>query len=251
MPALLAQVLNKLTQMLSLFIILAAIFFALIYTIIPISVNSGRITHLQREEAQIQSVVSQIARDPTAPGVKESQAVLIDLNSKRESLIGEIEWGAYQHWHLSFAECLVSIQADCFHKNASETNILYLAMASGVIGSCLFLLLGIYTQTLPQSQPGYHLVSLPAVVSFIPIGLLVAMATLFAVRGTKGALLAPISDVVQLENPYGIAFVTSFAAFASLRVLSIASGLIDWLPNLWKSGSPANPKPATAQVADG
>jgi hypothetical protein len=202
--------------------------------ILAISVNSGRISHLQRIEGKIQAIASQISRDPQSTEVKSLQEQLVKNNNERDSDLGEVEYGNNEFWGMSFLKCALPMNADCFHKNASETNNLFLALASGVMGACLYLLLGIYRQfsDVPSGKDTY---SLLAITTFLPMGMMVGLATLFAVRGTKGALLAPVADVVQLENPYGIAFVTTLAAFASVRILTLAAGLVDSIPNLWKA----------------
>jgi hypothetical protein len=116
-----------------------------------------------------------------------------------------------------------------------------------LIGASLYLLLGIYLQVSTRSADDASN-SLMAVVTFLPLGMIVGLSTLFAIRGTKGALLAPIANVVQLENPYGLAFVTTLAAFGSVRVLTTVAGLIDSIPNLWKS---ERPKPSDEGIRHG
>ena len=69
-----------------------------------------------------------------------------------------------------------------------------------------------------------------SVVCLIPIGVVIALLTLYLLRGTKGALLMPVAEVVQVENPYGIAFACTAAAFFSDRILSWLSTLVDRLP---------------------
>ena len=49
-------------------------------------------------------------------------------------------------------------------------------------------------------------------------------------RGIKGALLTPVADVVQVENPYGIAFACSVAALFSDQIIAWLSKLVGALP---------------------
>jgi hypothetical protein len=232
---LLARIFRRLNQIFGLFLILALMFISLCYMILAISVNSGRISHLQRLEGKIQAIAGQISRDPQSTEVKSLQEQLVKNNNERDSNLGEVEYGNNEFWGLPFLQCAIPTSANCFHKNASETNNLFLALASGVMGACLYLLLGIYRQFSPDVSSGDDAYSLLAITTFLPMGMMVGLATLFAIRGTKGALLAPVADVVQLENPYGIAFVTTLAAFASVRILTLAAGLVDSIPNLWKA----------------
>lgn len=216
--------------------ILGVTFVALTYMVLAISVNAGRISHLQRGEAKIQAATGQISRDPKSMEVSALQTQLAELNGQRDSDLGEIEYGASEFWGLSFMHCAVPTTAQCFHKNASETNNLYLALAGGVIGGCLYLLLGMYmfVSTVQPSATDRDPFSLLAVATYLPMSMMVGLASLFAIRGTKGALLSPVANIVQLDNPYGIAFVTTVAAFASVRILTLATGLVDTIPNLWK-----------------
>jgi hypothetical protein len=217
-------------------IILSVMLIALAYVILAISVNAGRISHLQRIEATIQSLASQIARDPHSTEIQTLQDQLKQNNNERDSQLGEIEYGNYKFWGLPFWTCAFPSSADCLHKNASETNNLYLSLASGLLGASLYLLLGIYLQVSAQA-PSNISYNLRAVTAFLPLGMMVGIATLTAIRGTKGALVAPVANVVQLDNPYGIAFITTLAAYASVRILTLASGLVDSIPNLWKAGT--------------
>ena len=224
----------------SLLIVLILIAIALCHMILAISVNAGRISHLQRLEAGIQDIAGQIARDPKSTEVPALQTHLVSLNNERDSQIGQVEYGQNDFWDLPGLHCVIPTDAKCFHKNASETNNLFLALASGVIGASLYLLLGLYLQV-SASSTAPATSSVLAVATFLPLGMMVGLATLFAIRGTKGALLAPVANVVQIENPYGIAFVATLAAFGSVRILTLASGFIDQLPNLWKSNSKPEP----------
>jgi hypothetical protein len=234
-------------KILSLAIILRLIFVSLCYMILAISVNASRISHIQRVEGEIQNIANQIAKDPQSSGVTDLQQTLTKRNSERASHLGQVEYGKDEFWGKAKSECIIPFQTGCFHKNSSETNNLFLALAGGLIGASLYLLLGIYLQVSTRSADDASN-SLMAVVTFLPLGMIVGLSTLFAIRGTKGALLAPIANVVQLENPYGLAFVTTLAAFGSVRVLTTVAGLIDSIPNLWKS---ERPKPSDEGIRHG
>lgn len=224
-------------KILSLAIILILIFVSLCYMILTISVNAARISHIQRIEGEIQSIANQIAKDPQSTGVADLQKKLSERNNERDSHLGQVEYGQDKFWGKPRSECIIPFEAGCFHKNSSKTNNLFLALAGGLIGASLYLLLGIYLQvSAPSTDDASN--NLMAVATFLPLGMVVGLSTLFAIRGTKGALLAPIANVVQLENPYGLAFVATLAAFGSVRVLTTVAGLIDSIPNLWKSERP-------------
>jgi len=69
-----------------------------------------------------------------------------------------------------------------------------------------------------------------SVVCLVPTGMIVGLLTIFLLRGTKGALLTPVADVVQVENPYGIAFACSVAAMFSDQIIAWLSKLVGALP---------------------
>src|ERR1700738_807195 len=218
-------------KILSLFIILGLIFISLCYMILAISVNAGRISHVQRVEGKIQNIANQIATDPQSTTVTDLKKQINDWNNERDSHLGQIEYGQSDYWGTPMSECAIPLKTRCFHKNDSETNNLFLALARGLIGASLYLLLGIYLQVSARSSEDASN-NLMAVVTFLPLGMVVGLLTLFAIKGTKGALLAPVADIVQLADPYGLAFVATLAAFGSVRVLTMVAGLIDLRPNL-------------------
>jgi hypothetical protein len=122
-------------------------------------------------------------------------------------------------------ECLAPLNPDCFHRNSSETNYIWLAMASGVLGACLFLLRGFYLSATSNKSKLNGTAAIVSAAFHIPIGIIVGLLTLFLLRGTKGALLTPIAAVVQ-ENPYGIAFAGAVAGFFSERFISWLSSVL-------------------------
>jgi hypothetical protein len=46
-------------------------------------------------------------------------------------------------------------------------------------------------------------------------------------RGAKGALLSPVSNVIQVESPFGIAFACTFAAFFSDQILAALAAVAE------------------------
>jgi hypothetical protein len=213
------------TNLISLIITLATIVTAVVYCVYAISVNTGRTQDLQNTEAQIQEDASKIAMDPNAQDVGDLLTDLKKQNANRNALRGKIGYGDGTLWDTPTYKCLFPMTPDCFHRNASETNNLNLAIASGALGGCLFLLLrfrrwAISERTEPGTAPIYAL-------SIIVGGSIVGLLIIFLMRGTKGALLTPVSDVVQVENPYGIAFACMAAAFFSDRLLAWLSQFVD------------------------
>jgi hypothetical protein len=204
---------------------LAVIVTAVVYCVYAISVNTGRTQDLQNIETQIQQDVSKIALDPNAKDVTDLLADLKKQNDNRNSLVGKIGYGDGNLWDMPTYDCIFPVTPDCFHRNASETNNLYLAMASGALGGCLFLLLRIRRWAIPGGfGPGASSIY---ALSIIVGGTIIGLLVIFLMRGTKGALLTPVSGLVQVENPYGIAFACMAAAFFSDRVLTWLSSFID------------------------
>jgi len=209
---------------------IAVLLVGVLYSVFAISINSGRIAQLLSFESRMQDKAAAIAKDPHASNVDALQSELATLTGDRDSLRGQIYYGKSEDWGLGFVHCILPLDGRCFHRNASETNNLYLAMASGALGACLSLLLGFRAQA-TSDQPAPRISgNVVSVVCLIPLGLIVGLLTLYLLRGTKGALLTPLSEVVQIENPYGIAFACTMAAFFSDRILSWLSTLVDRLP---------------------
>lgn len=215
----------------SVFVLVASV----LYSVFAISINTGRTGQLQTLDTRIQEQVGKIAIDPGASEVTGLLQKLKDLNDDRAALLETISYGDNRFWSLPFSYCLFPRSPDCFHRNASETNNLYLAMASGVLGACLFLFFRFRDQATNNrfSESG----SVVYVISMISSGLIIGLLIIYLLRGTKGALLTPVADVVQVENPYGIAFACMAAAFFSDR-------LIAWLAQL------VNPASGKLQAVD-
>jgi hypothetical protein len=65
------------------------------------------------------------------------------------------------------------------------------------------------------------------VLSLLASGVIFGLLIVYLLRGTKGALLTPVANVIQVENPYGIAFACVVAAFFSDRVVAWLYGLVN------------------------
>jgi len=196
------------------------------------AINNDRTARLLGIQAQIQQKVSEIAKGGTSSSPEKVQQELDELNSQREGLNKEILFGNGKNPDLRLKDCLLPIDPACFHRNSSEQNNLWVAIAGGVLGAALFLFLRF--RSAADANNGSALQDadiLLSVVCLIPTGIIVGLLTIFLLRGTKGALLAPVADVVQVENPYGIAFACTIAALFSDRIISWLSKLIDILPS--------------------
>jgi hypothetical protein len=78
--------------------------------------------------------------------------------------------------------------------------------------------------------------SILSIVCMFPTGMIFGLLTLYLLRGTRGTLLAPISDVVQVEDPYGVAFACTIAALFSDRIILWLTKLVSFLPNEGSNG---------------
>ena len=206
----------------SILLTIIALVVGVFYSVFAISINAGRIGKLQSPEAQTQEQLGKIAIDPHASNVDALLENLKKLSADRDSLLDQIRYGQSEFWSLPFLHCIFPLDPNCFHRNASETNNLYLAMASGVLGACLFLFFRFRDQAIGKKLEASG--SIVYVVCLISSGIVVGLLMVYLLRGTKGALLTPVANVVQVENPYGIAFTCMAAAFFSDRIIS-------WLSN--------------------
>ncbi len=200
---------------------------ALLCSVIPIGVNSGRISDLLQVEASIQNIVNQIAKEPIGLSSQKFQAELGLLNQKRDDYRRRINFGDPEFYNPPRFECVFPIKATCFLKNSSEHNNLFIALASGVLGACLFILLLIRHRYADDHIPIPQIGVVVDVICLLPIGAIIGLMTLYLLHGTKGALLSPISDVVQVENPYGIAFACTISGLFSDRILIFLTALVE------------------------
>jgi len=191
-----------------------------------VAINNDRITHLVNIQSQIQQRVNDIAKAAQGSSLQQLQTELTDLNSKRDDLNGKMLYGSGEK--LSFTQCFLPVNPACFHRNSSEQNNLWVAMGSGALGVILFLLRGF--RTVASDNRPQEPSTLLSVVCLVPTGMIVGLLTIFLLRGTKGALLTPVADVVQVENPYGIAFACSVAAMFSDQIIAWLSKLVGALP---------------------
>ena len=199
------------------------------HSLFAISINAGRVSDLQSLEARIQAQVGKIALDPKSIELNKMIQTLTTLNADRDKLRDEINKGNRgSDPELSshpVLYCLVPTDPNCFHRNASETNNLHLAMASGVLGACLLLFLRFRDQAIGRKLEAGG--SVVYVLSLLASGVIFGLLIVYLLRGTKGALLTPVANVIQVENPYGIAFACVVAAFFSDRVVAWLYGLVN------------------------
>jgi hypothetical protein len=190
-------------------------------------VNAGRASDLALVEASIQASAAQLAKNPATEDVPFIRAALSDLNAQRISHQKEIDFGNNKFWSMTFAECALAFNVDCFHRNSSAMNNIYLAMASGILGVCLFFFISVRSDAILLQPKMWDLATLISLVCLIPTGVTVGLLTLFLLKGAKGAMLNPVSDVVQVESPFGVAFACTLAAFFSDRILAALSRLLE------------------------
>jgi uncharacterized integral membrane protein len=134
------------------------------YSLLTISINTGRIDQYMDLDTQIRQKANDIVKDPNNVSLQQE---LADLAKLRNATRSEIEFGKRTDGQLTFLQCAAPLNPDCFHQNSSETNNLWLAMASGILGTCLFLLLG-FRNNDPSQKP-----TIMSVVCLIPGGVIV------------------------------------------------------------------------------
>jgi len=191
---------------------------------LSIAVNAGRSAQLAIIEARTQFLANQIVKLPQG---KSLQSRLDNLNAARLHLIDEINYGNQTKEGLTFFNCAASSNSDCYHRNSSETNYIHIGIFGGLIGISLMLLMTIKDDIRAGNPRARSLATLLSLVCLIPIGTIMGLLALFVLRGTRGALQTPIADVIQIENPYGIAFGCTVAAFFADRILSGLSRFVD------------------------
>jgi hypothetical protein len=221
------RVRDELAYLGSIVLILVSFLVAMGYMIITISINTARISDLAGIEAAIQTSAAQIAKNPTGNDAIAFKNALSDLNAQKNGKQKEIDYGQQEKWHLGFKECLFLFSADCFHRNSSAMNTLYLSIAGGILGICLSFFIAARKDA-SSPEPVLKTQSpLISIVFLIPMGAIIGLLTLFLLRGAKGAVLSPVADVVQVESPFGVAFACIFAAFFSDRILAGLGRLAD------------------------
>ena len=109
-----------------------------LYSLFAISVNSGRIDQLLSLESQMQAKAAAIAKDPHASNVDALQSDLANLSRDRDLCEAKLTMARVAHGSYTISHCILPLDANSVHRNASEMNNLYLAMASGALGASFF-----------------------------------------------------------------------------------------------------------------
>jgi hypothetical protein len=211
------------------FVIFVMLFLAIGYIFLAIDVNSGRIASLKEVQDTIQAKINEISSGQIPPNPEQLLQELSTLYQERRHIGTEISFGNFAQ--LGFAECLLPLNPNCFHRNSTEQNNMWLAVASGLLGAILFLLIAFRVAKTSEPSNGQNEGSFLSVVYLLATGMIMGLLVFFILRGTKGALLTPVSDVVQVESPYGIAFACTLAGLFSDRIFQWLSKLVDILPS--------------------
>ena len=200
---------------------------ALSYMMFTISVNAARTSDLAGVESSIQRTAEQLAKNPKAEDIPHIRDALSDLNAQKVGHQKTIDFGDDRYWDMTFTQCAIAFNANCFHRNSSWMNTIYLGIASGLLGVCLFFFISIRTDAISTVPAMWNLGTLISLICLIPTGAIIGLLTLFLLKGAKGAILTPVSDVVQVESPFGVAFACTIAAFFSDRILAALSRLME------------------------
>ena len=217
---LMTSLLKGLSYLTALAAIFAVFMVAVGYVFQTVSINSARISDLQGIDSAIRDQAAEIAKNPPPEKLNDLKAALSDLNAQHVGKQKEIDYGNNKFFYLTFRQCLLPIDPKCFHRNSSADNIQLLAVACGLLGVCLFFFISIRKDTFLPVQLLVGPKVLISAVCLIPTGAILGLLTLFLMRGAKGALLSPVSNVVQVESPFGVAFACIFAAFFSDQILA-------------------------------
>jgi hypothetical protein len=211
----------------TIFLLLAICYYGATIVTIAISVNAGRAAQLASADARSQYLANQVLKTPTGPAFDSLQTEIAALNRDRADLVSQVNFGKSDLWNIPSLPCFYRPAPNCFHRSSSEMNLMLLGVFSGLLGASLLILVAIRTDLL-AAQP--VLTGSRVFVSFIcliPIGVIMGLLALFLMRGTQGTLVAPVSSFVQIDNPYGVAFGCTIAAFFSDRILVGLSKLVD------------------------
>jgi hypothetical protein len=162
-------------------IAIAMFFFvmAITYILLTISVNAGRISHLALIEAAIQTSAAQLAKNPAPDDVPFIRLALSDLNNQRTIQKKDIDYGQKQFHSKTFRECALAFNADCFHRNSSAMNTIYLGLASGILGACLFFFVSVRNDAITDNPSMWRLGTLISLICLLPIGAIIGLLTLF------------------------------------------------------------------------
>src|SRR3954469_4591945 len=107
------------------------------------SINSARISDVQGIDGAIKDQVAELAKNPPPAQLDYVKAALSDLNAQHMGKQKEIDYGNNKFYYLKFSDCWLPADPQCFHRSSSSENIQYLAVASGILGACLFLFVSI------------------------------------------------------------------------------------------------------------
>jgi len=208
-----------------------------------ISINDARISDLAGKTASMQDTSQRIASSPNASNVGDLTALLKIYAAQRDSLIGQINYGMNTYWDTNFVSCIKGTIAPCFHRNSSDANNIIIAFMAGMIGSGIVILRG--AKAAPWGSAGSEAAEKSRERGFqrLLLGGIVGLLSLFFIRGTKGALLSSVSGMVQVDNPYGTAFVAVIAVMFLDRFLDF---LDRWMASL-RVGGMAGPQTVTVQ----
>jgi hypothetical protein len=203
-------------------------FYATTIVATAISVNAGRAAQLAGTLARSQFLANQLLKTPSGPPFDSLQTHITDVERDRQRLIDQVNFGdAGVRDRTPPLPCFYRPVPDCFHRSSSEMNLLVIALFSGMLGASLLTLIAIRTdlQAVQAVLVGPRVFL--SLVCLVPIGVIMGLLALFLMRGTQGALVAPVSSFVQIDNPYGVAFGCTVAAFFADRILASLSKLID------------------------
>ena len=200
---------------------------AIAYIMLTISVNAGRISDLSLIKSNLQASSKELTQNRTPEDFIAIRNAILDNSSKLAKQKKDIDFGDERFHAMTFRQCALAFDANCFHRNSSWMNNIYLGMACGILGACLSFFVLLRTDAVTDSPTMWRLSTLISLICLIPIGSIVGLLTLFLLRGANGTVLTQVSGVVQVESPFGIAFACTLAALFSDRVLSALSRLLD------------------------
>lgn len=218
------------------FVIIVIAALALPNAILAVSANAERWNQLAAVDNGIQRITLELGKG-TGDTVRlgDIRAQLSKLEGDRASIVGQIGYGNYLYWSHPRARCVFFPGSRCFHKNSSEHNNILLAMAAGVIGAILGVALSAYSNRCSVQLCG-------AMWRFLTGGA-VGLLMLLAIKSLKGPALTTVSDALDLNAPWGIAFACTLAGlFADdfIRILdALFRQLADKASGTAPAGSPA------------
>jgi len=225
-----------------------AIVIAVIITMYSVSINAGRINDMTTTTAKIQEISGKMAANPQPDTLKAAKDELAYLIQRRDDLIMKSTYGNNEFYQTSYWTCATTTMPPCFYKHSSEMNSIIIAFASGIIGSGIFILRSITASSfMPVGNTVPQAVSLGLNFrgfSRLLFGGIVGLLALFFIRGTKGALISPVVGVVQVDNPYGTAFMSVIAVLFFDRFFDY---LDKWMTQI-KVGQDSKPVEASSVI---